>query len=195
MTSGMCKTAKNSRGSGVAHLVKKFLAFYGARRLITVQIRASHWTLPWARRIQSTHTHTLFLSKKFLDSDFTHSLGRVKFEYLCDILWHEVHLPGDTQTGGHLRTTHTNEIVAAHHVDVTVVVCDIASRACCSSKCSRAINVLAGENRNVDTDLNYFRKNFHFETDFCHRLPSRSYELSETTGCHFVLETTLIHTF
>ena len=37
----------------VSRLVKKFLAFYGTRRFITVFIRTRHLSLSWARSIQS----------------------------------------------------------------------------------------------------------------------------------------------
>jgi len=40
----------------VAQLVKKFPAFYGSRRFITMFKRASHWTLFWARWTQSTNS-------------------------------------------------------------------------------------------------------------------------------------------
>jgi len=38
-------------------LVKKFPAFYGTRRYITVFIRICHWSLSWTRWIQSTNFH------------------------------------------------------------------------------------------------------------------------------------------
>jgi hypothetical protein len=38
----------------VAQLVNKFPAFYGTRRFITVFTTARHWSLSWARWIQST---------------------------------------------------------------------------------------------------------------------------------------------
>jgi hypothetical protein len=41
----------------VTQLVKKFPAFYGTWRFITVFTRARHWSLSWARWIQSTHSH------------------------------------------------------------------------------------------------------------------------------------------
>jgi hypothetical protein len=43
----------------VIQLVNKFPAFYGTRRFITVFTRACHWSLSWARWIQSTSSHTL----------------------------------------------------------------------------------------------------------------------------------------
>jgi len=38
----------------VTQLVKKFPAFYAIQRFITVLTRACHWSLSWARCIQST---------------------------------------------------------------------------------------------------------------------------------------------
>jgi hypothetical protein len=38
----------------VTQLVKKFLAIYGTRRLITMFTIPRYWSSPWARRIQST---------------------------------------------------------------------------------------------------------------------------------------------
>jgi hypothetical protein len=40
-------------------LLKKFPAFYGTRRFITIFTTARHWSLSWARRIQSTSSHTV----------------------------------------------------------------------------------------------------------------------------------------
>jgi hypothetical protein len=34
-------------------LLKNFSAFYGTRRFITVLTRSLHWSLSWARSIQS----------------------------------------------------------------------------------------------------------------------------------------------
>jgi hypothetical protein len=45
----------------VAQLVKKFPVFFGTRRFITVFTRTSHWTLSWARLIQSTLYHPISL--------------------------------------------------------------------------------------------------------------------------------------
>jgi hypothetical protein len=41
----------------VTQLVKKFPAFNGIVSFITVFTKACHWSLPWARCIQSTPTH------------------------------------------------------------------------------------------------------------------------------------------
>jgi hypothetical protein len=45
----------------VTQLVKKFPAVYGARRFITMFTIVRHWSLLWAIRIQSTHSHLNFL--------------------------------------------------------------------------------------------------------------------------------------
>jgi len=45
----------------VVQLDKKFPAFYVTRRFITVFTRAHHWSLLWARWIQSTLSHTISL--------------------------------------------------------------------------------------------------------------------------------------
>jgi hypothetical protein len=42
----------------VTQLVKKFPAHYGSRRFITIFTRARHWSLTWARWIQSTPSHS-----------------------------------------------------------------------------------------------------------------------------------------
>jgi hypothetical protein len=39
--------------------LKKFSAFYGTRGFITVFTRALHWSLSWARSIQSTPSHPI----------------------------------------------------------------------------------------------------------------------------------------
>jgi hypothetical protein len=41
--------------------LKKFSAFYGTRRFITVFTRALHWSLSWARSIQFTPSHYIYL--------------------------------------------------------------------------------------------------------------------------------------
>jgi hypothetical protein len=41
----------------IVQLLKNFPAFYGTRRFITVFIRALHWSLSWARSIQSIPSH------------------------------------------------------------------------------------------------------------------------------------------
>jgi len=38
----------------VTQLLKKFPAFYGTRRFITVSTWTHHWSLSWTRCIQST---------------------------------------------------------------------------------------------------------------------------------------------
>jgi hypothetical protein len=45
----------------VAKLVKKPPVFYGIWRQIIVFTRARHWILSWARRIQSTTSHPVYL--------------------------------------------------------------------------------------------------------------------------------------
>jgi hypothetical protein len=41
----------------IVQSLKNFPAFYGTRRFITVFTRALHWSLSWARSIQSIHIH------------------------------------------------------------------------------------------------------------------------------------------
>jgi hypothetical protein len=41
-------------------LLKNFPAFYGNRRFITVFIKTLHWSLSWARPIQSISPHSIF---------------------------------------------------------------------------------------------------------------------------------------
>jgi hypothetical protein len=43
--------------------LKNFTAFYGNRRFITVFTRALHWSLFWARSIQSIESHPISLSQ------------------------------------------------------------------------------------------------------------------------------------
>jgi hypothetical protein len=45
----------------VVQLLKDFPAFYGTRRFITMFIRALHWSLSWARSIQSIPPHRISL--------------------------------------------------------------------------------------------------------------------------------------
>jgi len=55
----MCKYVSNSWNEVleklvVVHLVKKFTAFYGSRKCITVLTKARHWSVSWARCMQCT---------------------------------------------------------------------------------------------------------------------------------------------
>jgi len=43
----------------VSRLVKKFRSFYGNQMFITVYTRTRHWSLSWARWIQSTPSHPI----------------------------------------------------------------------------------------------------------------------------------------
>jgi hypothetical protein len=43
----------------IVQLLKNFPAFYGTRRFITVFTRALHWSLFWARSIQSIPSHPI----------------------------------------------------------------------------------------------------------------------------------------
>jgi len=45
----------------VTQPAKKFLAFYSTRRLTAVFTRAHHWSVSWARWIQSTTSHSISL--------------------------------------------------------------------------------------------------------------------------------------
>jgi hypothetical protein len=45
----------------IVQLLKNFPAFYGTRRFITVFTRALHWSLFWARSIQSIPYHPISL--------------------------------------------------------------------------------------------------------------------------------------
>lgn len=52
----------NWKSNQVVELSKKFRAFYGTKKYITVLITPSHWILPWARLIQSkSFQHFLFV--------------------------------------------------------------------------------------------------------------------------------------
>jgi hypothetical protein len=45
----------------IVQLLKNFPAFYGSRRFITVFTRDLHWSLSWARSIQSIPSHPISL--------------------------------------------------------------------------------------------------------------------------------------
>jgi hypothetical protein len=45
----------------IVQLLKNFQEFYGTRRFITVSTKALHWSLSWARSIQSIPSHPLSL--------------------------------------------------------------------------------------------------------------------------------------
>jgi hypothetical protein len=57
----------------VTQLVKKSPTFHGTQRFITVFARALLWSLSWARSIQSTPSHTIFLRSSLILS--SHHLG------------------------------------------------------------------------------------------------------------------------
>jgi hypothetical protein len=46
--------------------LRNFPAFYGTRRFITVFTRALHWSLSWARSIQSIPSHPISLRKDYI---------------------------------------------------------------------------------------------------------------------------------
>jgi hypothetical protein len=50
----------------VVQILKNFPTFYGTRRFITVLIRASHWSVSWARWIQSILPHPISLIYIFI---------------------------------------------------------------------------------------------------------------------------------
>jgi hypothetical protein len=50
----------------IVQLLKNFPAFYGTPRFITVFTKAHHWSLSWARSIQSIPTHP-YLSKIYFN--------------------------------------------------------------------------------------------------------------------------------
>jgi hypothetical protein len=62
----------------IVQLLKNFPAFYGTRRFITVFTRALHWSLSWARSIQSPPPHPISLSSiLILFTHLRHGLGAV----------------------------------------------------------------------------------------------------------------------
>jgi hypothetical protein len=56
----------------VTQLVKKSFAFYGTRRFITMLTRTRHWSLFWARCIQSTNSHPFSLKSVLILSSYLH---------------------------------------------------------------------------------------------------------------------------
>jgi len=56
----------------VALLDNKFPAFYGTRRVITVFTGTRHWTLSWARWIQSSPSHLISLTSILILSSQLH---------------------------------------------------------------------------------------------------------------------------
>jgi hypothetical protein len=57
--------------ANLTQLVKKFLAFYGTRMFITVYT-ARHWSLSWARWIQSIPSQPIFLTSGLILSSHLH---------------------------------------------------------------------------------------------------------------------------
>jgi hypothetical protein len=56
----------------VAQLFKNFPAFYGTQRFITVFTRALHWSLSWARSIQSIPPNPIYLRSILILSTHLH---------------------------------------------------------------------------------------------------------------------------
>jgi hypothetical protein len=54
----------------VTLLVKRFPTFYGTWRFITIFTRAHHWSISWARWIQSTPSHQISLASLLMLSPF-----------------------------------------------------------------------------------------------------------------------------
>jgi hypothetical protein len=67
----------------VAQLLENFAMFYGARRLITVFARALHWSLFWARSIQSIPFHHTSLTKIHIIHAYTQKI----FFYRSSLFW------------------------------------------------------------------------------------------------------------
>jgi hypothetical protein len=62
-----------------------FPAFYGTRWFITVFTTARHWSLSWARWIQSTVSHDMYLTSILILSGQPHVVSYlVSSGYLCD---------------------------------------------------------------------------------------------------------------
>jgi hypothetical protein len=56
----------------IVHPLRNLLAFHGTRRLITVFTRVLHWSLSWARSIQSISSHPISLSSILILSAHLH---------------------------------------------------------------------------------------------------------------------------
>jgi len=66
---GQCQHLGNVRGlltNYMEQLVKKFPAFYGIWRFVTVFTRSHHLSLSWARRIQSINVHHISLRSSLI---------------------------------------------------------------------------------------------------------------------------------
>jgi hypothetical protein len=66
----------------VTQLVKTFPAFYGTRSFITVFTRVRHWSLFWARWIQSTPPHTIYLKSILILSFYLRLIFRIVSYFL-----------------------------------------------------------------------------------------------------------------
>jgi hypothetical protein len=80
----------------VTRIVKKFLAFYGTRKFITVSTRAHRWSVTWASWIQSTPClfKIHFLSSSHLHLGFGSCLFYSGFKQRPGCLWGPVVYPG-----------------------------------------------------------------------------------------------------
>jgi hypothetical protein len=56
----------------IVQLLKNFAPFYGTRRFITVFTRAIHWSLTWAKSIQSIPSHPISLRSILMSSAHLH---------------------------------------------------------------------------------------------------------------------------
>jgi hypothetical protein len=68
----------------LAQLLKNFPTFYGTWRFITVFTRALHWSLSWARSIQSIPPHSLVNKNWTLSIDVIESRGMCTFMQLAN---------------------------------------------------------------------------------------------------------------
>jgi hypothetical protein len=71
----------------IVQLLKNIPAFYGTWRLITVFTRALHWSLSWARSIQSIPSHPISLRPILILSTHLHLHSGIPTNILCAFLF------------------------------------------------------------------------------------------------------------
>jgi hypothetical protein len=73
----------------VAKLVKKCIVFYGIRTFIALFTIARHWTLSWARLIQSANSHPVSLRSMLISCQVLLGLPSVPFHssFLANIIY------------------------------------------------------------------------------------------------------------
>jgi hypothetical protein len=117
-----------------------FQIFYGTRKFITVFTRAQYWSLSWARSIQSTRPHHIFLWSILSNGYNVHHKASIKYGQISfarfkvltaltmndTLVWGVIpHIPEHIRSFGGTSCCHLQGILkleAAHSCEVSLTI-------------------------------------------------------------------------